>query len=119
KVEYAYLGVESAPVYPQLAERFDLGTSSGAWVQRVTDGGPSDDAGLRAGNDRVRFQASPYRDGGDVVIRLGGRPVGSPDELGQALRRFSPGDKVPVVVIRDGKRVALTITAGERPVENP
>ncbi|MBJ7332780.1 MAG: trypsin-like peptidase domain-containing protein [Solirubrobacteraceae bacterium] len=118
KVEYAYLGVETSPVYPQLAERFGLGTRTGAWVQRVTPDGPSDESGLRAGDERVRFQAASYRDGGDVVIRLGGSPVGSPDELGQALARFGPGDRVPLVVIRDGKRVALTVTAGERPAEN-
>lgn len=117
KVRYAYLGIETAPVYPQLSRRFGLRTSAGAWVQNVADGGPADEAGLRGGNERVRFQAVPYRVGGDVIIRLGGRPISSPDELSQVLQRFSPGDEIPVVVVRDGRRKTLTITAGERPAE--
>ena len=48
-VRYGYLGVTTAPVYPQLAERFGLGVDSGAWVQDVAQDGPADDAGLRAG----------------------------------------------------------------------
>ena len=52
KVDYAYLGVSTARVYPQLARRFKLPVTYGAWVQDVIDGGPADEAGLRAGNRR-------------------------------------------------------------------
>ena len=31
---YAYLGVETVAIYPQLRERFDLPVAKGAWVQR-------------------------------------------------------------------------------------
>ena len=117
KVEYAYLGIETAPVYPQLAKRFELETDTGAWVQAVNDGGPADDGGLRGGDDRARFQASTYRTGGDVIIGLGGRPVRDPDELGQALQRVAPGDEVPVVVVRDGERQTVTVTVGKRPAQ--
>ena len=47
RVPYAYLGVTTAEVYPQLARRFKLGTSRGAWLQSVNANGPADDAGLR------------------------------------------------------------------------
>ena len=50
KARYAYLGVATAPVFPQLATRFGLRSTSGAWVQEVTRGGPADDAGLSAGS---------------------------------------------------------------------
>lgn len=117
KVRYAYLGIETSPVYPQLSRRFGLRTSAGAWVQNVAEDGPAAEAGLRGGRGRERFQAVPYRVGGDVIIRLGGRPVASPDELSQELQRFSPGDEIPIVVVRDGRRKTLTVTAGERPAE--
>ncbi|MGK2937883.1 MAG: S1C family serine protease [Solirubrobacteraceae bacterium] len=118
KVAYAYLGVETAAVYPQLAKRFDLGTSSGAWVQAVSEGGPADDDGLRGGDDRERFQASTFDVGGDVIVRLNGRTVRDPDDLSEALQATAPGDEVPVVVFRDGRRKSLTITVGERPAES-
>ena len=38
-VDYAYLGVSSASVYPQLAERFELPVDHGAWIQEVTPAG--------------------------------------------------------------------------------
>jgi S1-C subfamily serine protease len=49
RARYAYLGVATSPMYPQLAERFDLPVDHGAWVQEVTPGGPADDASLRGG----------------------------------------------------------------------
>ena len=112
--------METAPVYPQLAKRFDLGTSSGAWVQAVSDGGPADDAGLRGGDDRERFQASTYDVGGDVIVRLNGRPgARSRTTSARRCRPLAPGDEVPVVVFRDGRSKTITdhrrrATRGER-----
>ena len=37
---YAYLGVSSVPLYPQLVDHFDLKVEKGAWVQEVTPTGP-------------------------------------------------------------------------------
>src|SRR3954453_15354379 len=40
EVRYAYLGVETVAIYPQLRERFGLPVAKGAWVPGVTAGGP-------------------------------------------------------------------------------
>ena len=40
KVRYAYLGVQSVELYPQLVERFDLPVGTGAWLQVVQPDGP-------------------------------------------------------------------------------
>ena len=42
EVQYAYLGVETVAIYPQLKERFDLPVDKGAWVQSVVPGGPAE-----------------------------------------------------------------------------
>ena len=84
----------------------------------MQDEEPADDGGLRGGDDRERFQASTFDVGGDVIIRLNGRAVRDPDDLSQALQSSAPGDDVPVVVVRDGRRKSLTITVGERPAES-
>lgn len=117
EVRYSYLGVETASVYPQLGRRFGLGTTSGAWVQKLSKDGPAADAGLRGGDDRATFQAAPYRVGGDVIVRVGAQPVRDSDELGQALQRFAPGRTVPIVVLRDGRRTTIQVKLGERPAE--
>ena len=38
--DYAYLGVSSVELYPQLVEKFDLDVDKGAWVQEVNSGAP-------------------------------------------------------------------------------
>jgi 2-alkenal reductase len=119
KVHYSYLGVTTAPVFPQLAQHFKLGVDHGAWVQAVSPGGPSERAGLRAGDHRERFQDSAYAVGGDVIVSVGGHEVGEVDDVAKALVRLAPGTQVDLVAMRDGKRRTLRVKLGERPLDTP
>ncbi len=120
KVAYAYLGVETVAIYPQLRERFDLPVERGAWVQDVVAGGPAEEAGLRGGSEeRTIFQVRPYRTGGDVITKLDGRPVDDPDDLSTAVALLDPGTTVPVEAWRDGKREQLQLKLGSRPLQQP
>jgi S1-C subfamily serine protease len=119
KAHYSYLGVTTAPVFPQLARQFKLGTDHGAWVQDVSPGGPSDDAGLHAGDHRERFQDSGYVVGGDVIVSVGGHQVREEDDVAKALVQLAPGTQVDLVVLRDGKRKTLRVKLGERPLDTP
>ncbi|UGS39278.1 S1C family serine protease [Capillimicrobium parvum] len=115
-VDYAYLGIATRSVYPQLAERFDLGTDAGAWVQGVTKGGPADEAGIRGSTSpATTFQAQRYRPGGDVIVAIGGHAVTEDADLGRILVAYRPGQKVPVHVRRDGDVRTVTVTLGKRP----
>jgi S1-C subfamily serine protease len=116
KVRYAFLGVSTVPVYPQLADRFHLGTDEGAWVQRVEPGGPADKAGIRGGSGAaVRFQAQQYRPGGDVIVTVAGHALHRDTDLSRLLEPYQPGDKVQLGLRRDGKPKTVTVTLGERP----
>jgi S1-C subfamily serine protease len=116
QVEYAYLGVSTVPVYPQLAERFDLGVDSGAWVQSVVGDGPADRAGIRGGHGPpVRFQARPYRRGGDVIVAIDGTPIRRDTDVARLLEPHRPGDEVKVELRRDGAERTVTVTLGKRP----
>jgi S1-C subfamily serine protease len=118
EVRYAYLGVSTTQVYPQLSERFDLGADDGAWVQQVLDDGPAQDAGLRAGGgEAVRFQAARYRPGGDVIVGVEGRTVAGPDDLGEVLLDFRPGQTVTLEIVRAGERRELDVRLAERPAD--
>jgi S1-C subfamily serine protease len=116
-VRYAYLGVQSVPLYPQLVKRFDLPVRRGAWLQGVQSGGPGDKAGLRGGKTEVRFQDRAFSEGGDIVTRIEDRPIHDADDLSAAVQRFDPGQKVTVEVWRDGDKRTVELTLGERPLK--
>jgi S1-C subfamily serine protease len=114
--EYAYLGVSTVALYPQLVERFDLPVERGAWVQEVTADGPADDAGVQGGDSPVAFQSLSFRPGGDIITRIGRSPVTDPDHLSSAISAYEPGDTVEIEFWRDGKRRTIQVKAEERPL---
>jgi S1-C subfamily serine protease len=118
RASYAYLGVSTTEVYPQLAEEFDLPVERGAWVQQVPSGGPADEAGLRAGTgEEQTFQAQEYLPGGDVIVRVDGEPVEDPDDVAAAIALLEPGDRVEVEVRRGDAERTVEVRLGERPTE--
>lgn len=64
-------------------------------------------------------EGSPAEKGGlkkdDVIVGFGGKPIGTIYDYTENLGRFKPGDKVEVVVKRDGKEVKLQVTLGTKP----
>jgi S1-C subfamily serine protease len=116
---YAYLGVSTVPLYPQLVKRFHLDVTRGAWVQNVTGGGPADKAGLRGGSGTTTFQAESYRLGGDVITKVQGRPIATADDLSSAIARFKPGETVTIEVVRHGTRRDVRVKLGQRPLGTP
>jgi hypothetical protein len=86
----AYLG--TIPDYAP-AER-------GMRISGVRAGSPGEQAGLRAG---------------DVLLRIEDREIGDIYALTEALRGHQPGDRIRIVVLRDGEEVVLTATLAARP----
>jgi S1-C subfamily serine protease len=119
KVRYAYLGVQSVELYPQLVDHFDLPVGKGAWVQVVQPDGPGAKAGLKGGKEDAKFQARSFTDGGDIITKIDDRKIDTPDDLSEAVQLFDPGQKVKVEVYRDGKKRDLDLTLGERPLNPP
>lgn len=115
KAEYAYIGVSSQSLYPQLAEKLGLDTDFGGLLSDVIPGGPADDAGLEEGDERLRFQAGGYRTGGDVILAVEGHKVIRPDDLARHISNFKPGQTVTLQVLHDGNREDVEVTLGRRP----
>jgi S1-C subfamily serine protease len=113
--EYAYIGVSSQALYPQLAEKLGLDTTFGGLLAEVVPGGPADKAGLRGGDEKLRFQAGAYRTGGDVVLQVEGHDVIQPNDLARLVASEKPGEKVTLTVLRDGKKRQVELTLGKRP----
>jgi 2-alkenal reductase len=119
EVHYAYLGVSSRALYPQVAEHFKLPVDEGVWVQEVPQSGPAADAGIRAGEEDVKFQELPWTDGGDIIVGVNDTKVKDDADLAQALLPYSPGDTVKLKIYRDGQPQTVDVKLGERPLSAP
>ncbi len=116
EAEYAYIGVSSQSLYPQLAERLDIDSDFGGLIAQVVPGGPADEAGLEEGQETIAFQGNPeVTTGGDVILSVDGRDVVEVDDLARLISSFSPGDEVTLEILRDGERRDVEVTLGVRP----
>jgi S1-C subfamily serine protease len=116
RADYAYLGVSSVELYPQLVDKFDLDVQKGAWVQEVNPGGPAEQAGIQGGGSPVTFQAQQFRPGGDVITKVDGKPVEDSAQLADLIADYEPGKEVPLEVHRDGEDREIKVKLGERPL---
>lgn len=71
----------------------------GMRLMGVRPDSPADKGGLKAG---------------DVIVELGGTAVKDLYSYTDALYAHQPGELIKIVVMRDGKRVELTVTLGKR-----
>ena len=112
KVAHAFLGVSTAAVSKDDAKSLNLPTSKGALVQEVTSGSPADKAGLRAGQTQL---SSGLNAGGDLIVKVAGKPITKPDDIATVLATKKPGDKVAVEFYRGNKLKSTEVTLGNRP----
>jgi S1-C subfamily serine protease len=101
KVVRSWLGVGAIrrPLDRRLARHHDLGAAA-VEVQSVESGSPA---------ARARLQD------GDLIVSFAGKPVGGVDDLHRLLRDWPPGQAAPIVVIRRGARVDVSITPASSP----
>jgi S1-C subfamily serine protease len=115
RAEYAYIGVSTQPLYPQLAEKLGLKTDHGGLLAEVVPGGPADKAGLRGGDEKLHFQGFPYKVGGDVILSVDGHDVMRPEDIATDIAALRPGEKVTLKILRDGRVENVEVTLGRRP----
>jgi serine protease Do len=102
KPQRGYLGVGLQPVDEDIAGSLGLPKDRGEIVRTVQPNDPAAKAGIRQG---------------DVIITVNKREV-NPDETVSYLIANTPvGSRVPVEIIRNGKRMTIPVTVGQRPTE--
>jgi S1-C subfamily serine protease len=74
------------------------GTAAGVGVVAVTQGGPADRAGLRAG---------------DVIRSIDGTPIPDTSALAEALASQRPGHDAAVTIARGGQELTVHVTLGQ------
>lgn len=99
EVKRGTTGVILGSLNPERARGFGLGIVRGAVVEDVAPGSSAEGAGLRRG---------------DVITRIGTRPVSNAGTVAATVGIAAPGTQVEVVYLRDG-REARTTMAVETP----
>ncbi len=98
----AFLGIVSNDVPDMLADHLGLKAGEGVIVRSLVPEGPAAKAGLAEN---------------DVILKVGGKPVGSPKDITGEITSHKPGDAVAVELIHKGKPSKLDITLGTKPEE--
>jgi serine protease Do len=99
-IERGYLGVQIQPVNEDLADSLGIARNRGEFIQSVQPGMAAANGGLLAG---------------DVVLKVDGKEVSPDQTLSFIVANTAPGKRIPIELIRDGKRMTLTVAVGKRP----
>ena len=120
RVDYAFLGVTTLLLYPQLADRLDLKLRDGAVISSVEKGSPADKAGLEAGRRKITFQGQEdVPDGGDVIVAVDGKKLSRRNDLADVISALPAGKRVELDVVRGDDRRTVTVKLGSRPARPP
>ena len=97
-VKRGWLGVSIQNVTPDIAEASGLKDTKGAIIADVSSNGPS------AGKLKS----------GDIILKFDGKEVPSSDALPRIVASTPQSKTVPVEIMRDGKRMTVSVTVGKR-----
>jgi len=93
-----YLGVEVSPVSDDVRKVLGIAEGEGLVIDRVVEGSP----------------ASTALEAYDVVLRVGGAPVATREALAEKLAKAGAGTAVELELLRQGKKMTVTLTLGSR-----
>lgn len=103
RVERGYVGLTLRSLSPDDWAAYGQARDfKGAFVELVTEGGPADRAGAKAG---------------DIITAVNGQAVANSTEATRLVGAARPGSTIRMDVIRDGRRQAISIRSGTRPSE--
>jgi serine protease Do len=97
-----YLGVSLQPLDESLAPSLGLAKDSGELVRSLVAGGPGARGGLQQG---------------DVIVKVNGQQVTPEQTVSYLIANTKVGSRVPLEIVRAGRRATVTVTVGERPTE--
>jgi serine protease DegQ len=100
-VTRGWIGIEAQDITPELAESFNLKSSSGSLIAGVLLDSPADRAGLRPG---------------DILTTINKKPVADSQSMLNLIAMLKPQEKATLTVLRAGKKLDINLTVGKRPL---
>ena len=97
-----YLGVGLQPVDEDIAGPLGLPKDRGEIVRTVQPGTPAAKAGIQQG---------------DVILSVNGKEVNPDETVSYIVANTQVGSRVPVLIVRGGRRMSVPVTIEQRPTE--
>lgn len=94
QVQRAMLGVQIRDINSELAAKLNIDKLEGVYVEGVVEGGSAADGGVEKG---------------DIILEVNGVAVNSAPQLQEKIGKQRPGDKMEILVKREGKTKQLTV----------
>ncbi len=104
RVIRGYLGLIPDDLTDGQRAQIGLDTNRGILIEEVFAGGPAERAGLKVN---------------DIILSINGAPIVQERQALLIAASTKPGDRIDVVVLRDGERFSTTVVAAERPRQQP
>lgn len=101
-IERGFLGVRVQQINEDLADSLGIPHNRGEFVQAVEPDKGAALAGLQPG---------------DVVLKVAGREVTPQQSLSFIVANTAPGTRIPIELLREGRRLTVTALVGRRPTE--
>lgn len=98
-----YLGVGLQSLDDDSAAALGLPKNSGEIIRSIAPGEPADKAGIKVG---------------DVVVGVNGKTVTQDASLSYLVANETPGSRIPIELIRAGKKMTVSVVVGTRPSED-
>ena len=98
-VQRGWLGVSIQNINSELVKEHDLKVTDGAYVAGFADQSAAKSAGIKEG---------------DVIVKIDNTPIHSSNALTEHIGLRRPGDKINVVVNREGKELSFQVTLKNR-----
>ncbi len=99
-VQHPFIGIQMRALNTQIANYLGYNGAQGVVVTDVVAQSPADKAGLQAS---------------DIILELNHQKVASADQIRNAIAKMKVGDKITLLVWRNGSLQPVNVTLGDRP----
>lgn len=103
KIERGYIGVNISALDDTTRKLLGLAENEGVMISKIEKDSPAEKAGIRKG---------------DIITKVNNESVNSPEDLQMTIGSLKPGSDAKMDLIRDRKKMTVTIRPNNRPGES-
>lgn len=115
RIPRPWLGFHGQMVDKRINRVLNVAVVTGLLVEVIEPNSPAEKAGMRGGEHEIKVDGSELLWGGDIVTRINGIRIDSPERLNESMGALRIGQRVTLEVFRAGRTVKIAYDLVERP----